>query len=90
MANGLYSNTELITSIIGDLNSVLQAQAGGEHLKACAVMTGVVQKLVNLRQHVDDDLKNRDETIDSLKAKLRACGVEIIEVAPENLMNEGK
>jgi hypothetical protein len=39
-----------------------------------------VQKLVQLRQHIDDDLKNRDETIQSLKDELRACGREVVDI----------
>lgn len=85
MKNGIYTNQELIGTIINDLNDVLKLQNGGQHIQACAVVTGMAQKLVNLRQTIDDDLKNRDETISTLKARLRACGQEVIEVSPEAL-----
>lgn len=83
--SGLLTNKELINSIINDLNEYLKAQASGQMLQAAAIMAGVSQKLLNLYRTVDDDLKNRDETIDSLKQQLRAAGVEVIDVAPEKL-----
>lgn len=83
--NGILTNKELINSIINDLNEYLKAQASGQMLQAAAIMAVVSQKLLNLYRTVDDDLKNRDETIDSLKQQLRAAGVEVIEVPPEKL-----
>ena len=83
--NGILTNKELINSIINDLNEYLKAQASGQMLQAAAIMAGVSQKLLNLYKTVDDDLKNRDETIDSLKQQLRAAGVEVIDVPPEKL-----
>ena len=76
----IYSNSELIGTILSDLNVALQAQAGGEYVKACAVFTGITQKLVNLKKTIDDDLKNRDETIATLKNSLREHGVEVIDI----------
>lgn len=83
--NGILTNKELINSIINDLNEYLKAQASGQMLQAAAIMAGVSQKLLNLYRTVDDDLKNRDETIDNLKQQLRAAGVEVIDVPPEKL-----
>lgn len=85
MKNGIYTNQEMIGTIINDLNDVLKLQNGGQYIQACAVVTGMAQKLVNLRQTIDDDLKNRDETIESLKHIMRQNGLEIVEVAPEAL-----
>lgn len=83
--SGLLTNKELINSIINDLNEYLKAQASGQMLQAAAIMAGVSQKLLNLYRTVNDDLKNRDKTIDSLKQQLRAAGVEVIDVPPEKL-----
>lgn len=83
--NRFLTNKELINSIINDLNEYLKAQASGQMLQAAAIMAGVSQKLLNLYRTVDDDLKNRDKTIDSLKQQLRAAGVEVIDVPPEKL-----
>lgn len=83
MANGLYTNSELIETIIDDLNTFLMFQVSGKHVQACAIVTGMAQKLMNLRNTIDNDIKNRDETIKKLKDALRECGHEIVELPPE-------
>ena len=83
--SGLLTNKELINSIINDLNEYLKAQASGQMLQAAAIMAGVSQKLLNLYRTVDDDVKNRDETIETLKETLRQHGVEVVDVPPEKL-----
>ena len=85
MANGLYTNSELISSIISDLNSLLKEAASGQYIKSCVIVTGMAQKLANLKETIDNDLKNRDETIATLKEELRNHGVEIVEVHNEQL-----
>lgn len=79
MAKGLYTNAELIGSVIDDLNTALKIAMTGQPLQACAVLTGTAQKLINLQKTINDDLNNRDETIKSLKDELRKHGVEIVE-----------
>lgn len=76
----MYTNSELIGSILTDLNEMMKYQAAGQFLQATTVFVGIVQKLVQLRQHIDDDLKNRDETIQSLKDELKACGREVVDI----------
>lgn len=88
MANGLYTNSELVDTIIDDLNTFLMFQASGKHVQACAIVTGMAQKLVNLRTTIDNDLKNRDQTIEMLKERLRDCGQEVIEVPAEQYVKE--
>lgn len=88
MAKGILTNKELIGSLIQDLNNLVKEQQAGQHLQACAIIVSMTQKLVNLQRTIDDDLKNRDETIATLKEELRACGREVVEVAPENIEKE--
>ena len=88
MANGLYSNSEIVDSLISDLNTVIKETASGQYLQACCYITGMVQKLTNLRRTIDNDLKNRDETIEQLKRELRSAGREIVDVAPEKLIKK--
>ena len=76
----MYTNSELIGSILTDLNEMMKYQAAGQFLQATTVFVGIVQKLVQLRQHIDDDLKNRDKTIQSLKDELKACGREVVDI----------
>ena len=80
MGNATYT----IGSVLDDLNNMLKLQMTGQHLQACVIMTGIVQKLTNMRQGIDNDLKNRDETIENLKAELRKRGVEVAEIGGVN------
>lgn len=77
---GVYTNSELIDSIFADLNSLMKFHMIGEHVMACAIMTGISQKLMKLKEGVANDLKNREETIEQLKDELRACGREVIDI----------
>lgn len=83
--NGIYTHSELIDSILQDLNSLVKCHMIGEHVTACAIMTGISQKLLKLKEGVANDLKNREETIEQLKEELRACGREVIDVPVENI-----
>ena len=85
MAKGIMTNKELIGSIIQDLNTMVKEQQAGQHIQACAIIVGMTQKLANLMKTIDDDVKNRDETIATLKEQLRARGVEVVDVDPEHL-----
>lgn len=78
--NGIYSHAELIDSILADLNSLMKFHMIGEHVMACAIMTGISQKLMKLKEGVANDLKNRENTIEQLKEELRACGREVIDI----------
>ena len=88
MANGLYSNSEIVDSLIADLNTVIKEIVSGQYLQACCYITGMVQKMTNLRRTIDNDLKNRDETIEQLKRELRSAGREVVDVAPEKLIKK--
>ena len=83
--NGIYTNSELIDSIMKDLNSLMKCHMIGEHVTACAIMTGISQKLLKLKEGVANDLKNREQTIEQLKEELRACGREVVDVPVENI-----
>ena len=83
--NGIYTHSELIDSILQDLNSLVKCHMIGEHVAACAIMTGISQKLLRLKEGVANDLKNREETIEQLKEELRACGREVVDVPVENI-----
>ena len=90
MANGIYTNSELVKSLVADLNALIKNELCGEYVMACAIVTGMTQKLMNLRKTVDNDLKNRDETIEMMKKRLRACGQEVIEVPADEYEKELK
>lgn len=82
------TNKEIVGSLIQDLNNLVKEQQTGQHLQACQIIVSMTQKLANLYKTIDDDLKNRDETIATLKDELRKRGVEVVNVAPENIEKE--
>lgn len=79
----MYTNSELIDSVLDDLNNALKAQASGQYVQGCIIVSTIAQKLVNLRKTIDNDLKDQERTINELKEQLRKLGHEIIEVSPE-------
>ena len=81
----MLTNKELVGSLIQDLNNLVKEQQSGQHLQACAIIVSMTQKLANLAKTIDDDVKNRDEIIATLKEQLRAHGVEVVDVDPEHL-----
>ena len=87
MANGLYTNSELVDSIILDLNNLPKELIDGQFIQACSLITQMSQKLINLRKTIDSDLKSRDKTIENLKAEIRNLGGEVIDVKGEVLEN---
>lgn len=70
----------MIDAIINDLNEMLKALSIGQHLQACAILTGVTQKLFS----VQSDMKVKDETLKKLKQELRMRGVEVAEIGGVN------
>jgi uncharacterized protein YoxC len=87
VSKGLYTNSELIETLIVDLNNILRDAINGQFVHACSIITQMSQKLLNLRKTIDDDLKNRNETIEQLKAQLRECGVDVVDMSPEEFTN---
>lgn len=90
MANGLLTNTELIESLLVDLNEVLKQQINGQFIQACCIVTQMSQKLINLRATIDNDLKSREKTIETLKEELRNCGVEVQTIRPQEIIENAK
>lgn len=95
MANGLLTNSELIDSVLDDLNSLLREHARGQYVTASCIVSTMANKLVNLRNTIDNDLKNREQTIENLKTALRNAGQIVQDFTPEELIkgiavNEGE
>jgi hypothetical protein len=90
MADGIYTNMELIDTVIVDLNDMIKEAANGRYLNACSIVRQMTVKLVNLRNTIDNDLKNRDKTIEILKEELRSAGVDIVDIPARELISETK
>lgn len=90
MSNGVMSNTELIDSLILDLNTATKQIVSGNYLAWCQTNVGMVQKLTNLKKGIQNDLASKDQTIEDLKNQLRDVGVEIVDMDPQDVMEKLK
>ena len=88
MAKDMLSNTELIDTLISDLNNLPKELIAGQYVKACMIVTAMAQKLVNLRNTINDELKNKIETIEQLKEALRNANVNLQEATPEEFIDK--
>ena len=88
MANGVYTNVELIETILVDLNNMLKELCNGQYINACNDVTQIAKKLINLRENVDNDLKNREQIIEQMKEELRNAGREIVEYTPQEYIEK--
>ena len=86
MADGIYSNTELMDSVIVDLNDTLKEFMSGQYIQGCCRIAQMSQKLVNLRKTVDNDLKERDKYIKRLITMLNDAGVDYKEIPVEDFI----
>lgn len=86
MANGLYSNDELIDSLVVDCNEAVKAVISGQTVLWCKLMYEMVVKLGNLKKGVANELRNREETIEQLKETIRNMdgSVEDVEIGGIN------
>ena len=88
MANGIYTNSELVDTMLSDMNNLLRYALDGQFVQACAVVTQVAQKLVTLRDSIKADIANKDKTIEELKQALRNAGNIVEDITPEELLAE--
>lgn len=88
MANGIYTNEELVDTLISDLNSLVKNVAGGQYIQACIIVTGMSQKMLNLKEGIKKGLDNKNRVIESLKEQLRQAGAEIKDMSIEEFMKK--
>ena len=87
MAKDIMSNTELIDSLIVDLNSLPKKLIDGQFIQFCATVVQMGQKLGNLKKTIDDDVKNRNAIIETLKEELRNAGHEVQDMTPKEFID---
>ena len=88
MTHGTYTNSELIDTIIVDMNNMIKEALSGQYIQICCIVTGMAQKLVNLKKGIDADLASKDKVIEQLKDQLRAAGAEVEDMAPEEFIKK--
>ena len=88
MAKDIMTNSELIDSIITDLNDIPKKLIDGQFIQACGIVYRMGQKLINLRNTIDDDLKNKNDIIETLKEELRNAGHEVVDMTPAEFIEQ--
>lgn len=64
---GLFDNEGICDSILLDLNSLQKALMTGQYIQYCATVTGMGQKIVNLKKGIQADMASMKEKIEELK-----------------------
>jgi hypothetical protein len=80
MSNGMMNTTELLDSLIVDCDCAVKDLISHGYIGFCAHMVAIVQKLGALKAGYGKDMKNRDETIEALKAEIRRLGGTVEDV----------
>ena len=88
MANGTYTNSELIDTIIVDMNNMIKEALSGQYIQICYIVTGMTQKLMKLKKGIDADLASKDKVIEQLKDQLRAAGAEVEDMSTEEFIKK--
>jgi len=88
MANGLYSNEELIDTLIVDCNNAVKSIVSGQYIAFCVAMEQMVQKLANLKTGVANDLRNREENIAMLEKRLADLGHPVQKIMADELLKK--
>lgn len=64
---GLLDNEGACDSLIEDLNKLPKQLIDGQFINFCVIITGMAQKLVNLKKGIKTDLDSMKEKVDELK-----------------------
>lgn len=64
---GLYDNEGLCDLLIADLNTATKMLMSGQYVQYCITVTGMVQKLMNLKKGIKADLDSMKEKVEELK-----------------------
>lgn len=64
---GLFDNEGLCDSLLLDLNSLTKMLMTGQYIQFCATITGMGQKLVNLKKGIQADMDSMKEKVEDLK-----------------------
>ena len=64
---GLYDNEGLCDTLIADLNNLPKLLMTGQYIQYCATITGMAQRLVNLKEGIRKDMDSMKEKVEDLK-----------------------
>ena len=88
MANGLYTSSELVDSLVIDLNNITKELVDGQFIRFCSIISQMGQKLINLKKGIDADLSSKNKIIEQLKDQLRTSGAEVIDMPAEEFIEK--
>lgn len=88
MANGTYTNVELVDTLIVDLNNLPKELMDGQFIQFCTLVSQMGQKLINLRKGIKADIDSKNKIIEQLKAQLREAGAEVEDMTPEEFIEK--
>lgn len=84
----MLTNEELVDTLLSDLNSLLKNAVSGQYIQACVIVTGMSQKLLNLKGGIKKDIDSKNRIIESLKGQLRELGAEVTDMSIEEFMKK--
>ena len=88
--NGLFTNDELIDTIILDINSIGKQAASANYIGVCNTVVHMVQKLTNLKKGIVNDMKRKDDVIEDLKQQLKLYNPGLTDVTPKQFLEDIK
>lgn len=88
MANGTYTNVELVDTLIVDLNNLPKELMDGQFIQFCTLVSQMGQKLINLRKGIKADIDSKNKIIEQLKAQLREAGAVIEDMTPDEFIQK--
>ena len=88
MAKGLYTNNELLDSLLIDLNALPKYLVEGQFIAFCDNVAKMAQKIAALGKGIKADIASKNETIEHLKDLLRESGAEIEDMSMEDFENK--
>ena len=86
----MLTNEQLVDTLLSDLNSLLKNAASGQYIQACVIVTGMSQKLINLKSGIKKDIDNKNRIIETLKEHIRSLGEEVTDMSIEEYMKKQK
>ena len=64
---GLFDNEGLCDSLVNDLNNLPKQIMNGQFIQFCVNITGMAQKLVNLKKGIHEDMESMKRNVEELK-----------------------
>ena len=90
MADGLYSHSELVDSLIEELNMLPKWLIDSQFIAFCNHVGQMGQKLALLKKGIADGMKSKDEKIEELKETIRALGGDVQDIPVDQFAKENQ